>query len=93
MCMQLRIRRELRKSRELLWHYLDGETCMFCRKPLLDGQPKNISFGDATAAPLDVELTIHHSDEDHNNNKKSNRAVVHRSCHRRHHALELNGKD
>ena len=85
--MQKRIRRELRKNRELLWHFLDGETCFFCHRPLLDVHAKNIRFGDASAQPLDVAVTIHHKNGNHSDNRKQNRKLAHQSCHKRHHAI------
>ena len=87
--MQKRIRRELGKSRELLWHFLDGQKCCFCHKPLVNVKAENIRFGNATAKPIDLKITIHHKDGDHSNNEKSNRKLAHTTCHKRHHVKGL----
>lgn len=95
MAMSLAIRREIGKSRELLWHFLEGEVCFFCKKSLLPYKAK-IKFGDATAQPLSDLPTIHHVDGNHNNNRSTNRALAHQSCHKSHHAklvfAELRGR-
>jgi hypothetical protein len=59
---------------------------MFCKRPLLDAKSENIQFGNATAKPIEVRLTIHHQNGNHSDNSKRNRAVVHETCHKKHHA-------
>lgn len=82
MAMSRRMRREVAKSRELLWHLLEGKKCCFCRKPLLDSREGHIRFGNATAPPLDLNITIHHHDGNHGNNTRQNRRIGHESCHK-----------
>jgi hypothetical protein len=85
--MRKSTRRELGKARELVWHFLEGERCFFCKEPLVE--KKDIEFGLSTAPPIPVEITIHHKCEKSNrkkfqtvNQSKSNRALAHRSCHK-----------
>jgi hypothetical protein len=80
MAMANRIRRELGKNREMLWHFLEGEKCFFCKELLIEETA--IAFGNATAQPLAVPLTIHHKDGNHKNNAKRNRVAAHQSCHK-----------
>jgi len=94
MAMSRRIRIETGKMRELLWHFLEGQTCCFCKEPLFSADDlarfDTVRFGNATAPPLDVEqLTIHHADENHDNNGKKNRKPCHQSCHKTHHAKKV----
>src|SRR6266699_4294802 len=92
MAMSKESRREVGKSRELLWHFLEGEKCFFCKKPFLEnGVPRYVKFGNASANPMDLDCTIHHKDGDHENNKQSNRALAHQSCHRSFHAKQVFG--
>lgn len=90
MAMSNRIRQELGKLRELAWHFLEGENCFFCHKALLnDGDlaaSAEISFGNATAPPMDLDITIHHKNGDHGDNRKANRKLSHATCHKKHHA-------
>ncbi len=85
--MRKSTRRELNKARELIWHFLEGERCFFC-KELLAEQPE-IEFGLAQGPPIPVEITIHHKDEESNRKKfsavdqsKANRTLAHRRCHK-----------
>jgi hypothetical protein len=88
MAMSKAIRKELGKGRELLWHLLEGKNCYFCKEPLLeDGVPSYVKFGNGSAPPLDLEITIHHVNESHNDNRPENRKLAHTSCHRSHHAI------
>ncbi len=93
MAMAKRIRRELGKSRELLWLLLDGKKCFFCKKLLLESPGTKIRFGNSTAPPLDLDITLHHKDGNHaNNGKFGNRKNVdlsHASCHKTFHANEV----
>jgi hypothetical protein len=86
MAMSPRIRRELGKQRELLWHFLEGQKCFFCKDPLLSLEDQRrtaeISFGNATAPPMDLDITIHHENGNHDDNRKSNRKPAHESCHK-----------
>lgn len=87
MAMAARIRRELGKSRELLWLLLADKVCFFCHKPILaDGIPDYVKFGNATAPPLDLDVTWHHKNENHSDNRPRNLALSHESCHKSHHA-------
>jgi len=85
MAMSKTSRRELQKQRELLWHFLDGEKCFFCKKALAV-PPEPIKYGNACAPPLDGIITIHHKNGNHSDNRKTNRALAHQSCHKSHHA-------
>lgn len=91
MAMSNRIRRELGKQRELLWFLLFGKKCCFCKLDLLSAEERgtlknHVRFGNATAPPLDLDITEHHIDGDHDNNVPSNIALCHDTCHKRHHA-------
>lgn len=93
MAMRKSIRRELNKSRELLWHLMEGKCCCFCKKLLIPEMPM-VNFGTAQAPPLSddvMQTTIHHVDEKNNprNQELENRKLCHRSCHKRHHAIEV----
>lgn len=91
MSMSLNTRREITKMRELLWVLLPSKKCFFCKRLLMSDSDLEISLpglrlGNATAPPMDLDITIHHVDEDHENNAPSNWALAHESCHRSHHA-------
>lgn len=88
MAMSKAIRRELGKSRELLWQLLEGEKCFFCKKLLLPkGVPSYVKFGNGSAPPLDLDITIHHKNDNHKDNRPSNRALAHKCCHKSYHAV------
>jgi hypothetical protein len=99
MAMSNRIRQELGKLRELAWHFLEGEKCFFCRKDLLGIEDMvngaSVRFGNATAPPMDLDITIHHRNGNHEDNRKRNRKLAHATCHKQHHAnlvfAEVNG--
>jgi hypothetical protein len=84
MAMSNRIRREVGKQRELLWHFLEAEKCFFCKQLLVP--PTRVRFGNATAPPMDLDVTIHHKNGNHNDNRKLNRSMAHEKCHKSHHA-------
>jgi len=84
MAMSKAIRRELGKSRELLWHFLESEKCFFCGKPLL--YDAKVDFGNATCPPIPVDITIHHKNNNHSDNRPVNRTLAHETCHKSHHA-------
>lgn len=89
MAMSKSIRKELGKMRELLWLLLADKKCFFCKEPLLadgGGVPSYVKFGNASAPPLDLDITEHHKDGNHGNNKTSNLALCHESCHKSYHA-------
>lgn len=88
MAMSNRIRQELGKLRELAWHFLEGEKCFFCHKPLLNAEDRAtvVCFGNATAPPMDLDITTHHKNGDHDDNRKANRKLAHATCHKQHHA-------
>jgi len=85
MAMSNETRKELLKQRELLWHFLDGQKCFFCKKELVP-PPCKIRYGNAAAPPLEQCVTIHHRNGNHSDNRKANRALAHQSCHKSHHA-------
>jgi hypothetical protein len=93
MPMTRRMVREVSKGRELLWFLLDGKRCCFCNKLLLEKPFRNIRFGNATAPPLNLDITLHHNDGDHDNNGKfgnrKNLRLSHESCHKRFHGSEV----
>lgn len=99
MSMSATSRKEMTKQRELLWHFLEGEKCCFCHKPLLSESDlerfDTIKFGNATAPPMDLDITIHHNNGNHDDNRKRNRKLSHSTCHKKHHAnlvfAQLNG--
>jgi len=87
MAMSKGIEREVKKLRELMWHFLEGEKCCFCKQPfLLKDVGKTIQFGDAVAPPMDDLPTIHHGNGNHRDNRKKNRKLAHQKCHKSHHA-------
>jgi hypothetical protein len=53
---------ELKLLREIAHYFLDGETCHFCGKPLIEDLDK--TFGDKTNRPIRAQLTVHHADKD-----------------------------
>lgn len=73
--------------RELLRFLLIGVKCWFCRDVLLSEPSQPVQFGNGTAEPLEVNITQHHLDENHDNNTPENIVLSHQSCHKRHHAL------
>lgn len=88
MAMSRMIRRELGKSRELLWQLLEGKKCCFCKKPLLpDGIPAYVKFGNGSAPPLPLDITTHHRNGNHDDNRPSNRKLAHECCHKSYHAV------
>jgi hypothetical protein len=92
MAMSRQVRLERSKSFELLWHFLEGKKCPFCKEPLVV-PPWPIQFGEATAPAIDVcSLTIHHDNEDHSDNGKKNRIPCHKKCHKSHHAKKVFGR-
>lgn len=85
MAMSPRVRREREKGQELLWHFLLGQRCYFCKKLLVPNA--KIKFGNAAAPGIDIlEITIHHENGNHSDNRDSNRKLAHQSCHKSHHA-------
>lgn len=98
MAMSARIRKEVGKGRELLWHFLEGEKCFFCKLPLLSPEEREmmtdgfVRFGNATAPPLELDITIHHRNGNHDDNRKSNRKLSHATCHKNHHAVDVFSK-
>jgi hypothetical protein len=99
MAMSARIRKELGKARELLWWFLSCKRptnkCFFCKKTVLTEEQLEmlrdgwVKFGNASAPPLDLDITLHHKDGDHDNNDPDNLAPSHDSCHKSHHAKEV----
>lgn len=88
MAMSRRASRELRMLRELAHYYLPLHTCMLCNQALMPSELATEKLGHSTPTPVKVQTTIHHVDGNHENNAPSNRAVVHRVCHKRHHARD-----
>src|ERR1700722_16094676 len=91
MAMSNTTRKELGKCRELLWMFLPGKKCFFCKQLLLpNGIPPYVKFGNASGAPIDVlGITQHHKDENHDNNDLRNIVLCHESCHKSHHAVKI----
>lgn len=88
MSMSNRLRRELGKNRELLWHLLEGEKCFFCKEEFVS--PEQLpAFGNGRAFPVEVEITIHHKNGNHSDNAKPNRKLAHSNCHKVFHAKEV----
>lgn len=92
MSMSLNSRREITKMRELLWFFIVKYKvkCFFCKQSILHPDDISISLpnlrlGNGTAPPLELDMTIHHKDEDHDNNDPGNWEIGHDVCHRRHH--------
>jgi hypothetical protein len=86
MAMRKSSRRELNKLRELLWFFVRGKTCYFCKQALAPDQ-KRITDGDGTAEPFTaLDITLHHLNGDHDDKAKSNERLSHFSCHKAHHA-------
>jgi hypothetical protein len=94
MSMRKSTRQELRKCREIIRFILRGKKCWFygrknhpdC-KGLLIHSKSYAKDGDGQGSPV-RSITIHHIDSNHGNDRDNNKALVHDSCHRRHHALE-----
>jgi 5-methylcytosine-specific restriction endonuclease McrA len=83
--MSNRVRRELRKLREICLALMADQTCYFCRKALVAASGR---CGNADGPKLTAKLTVHHKDGDHDNDVPSNRALAHRACHKAFHARE-----
>jgi hypothetical protein len=99
MAMSAKSRKEMNKARELLWWFLTvrkpTNRCYFCKGILLTEEQQDmmrdgfVRFGNATAPPLDLGITLHHKDENHDNNNPNNLAPSHDGCHKRHHAVKV----
>jgi hypothetical protein len=100
MAMSARSRKEMNKLRELIWWVLStpkpSNKCFFCKKTLLTDEQLEmirdgwVRFGNATAPPMDLDITLHHIDGNHENNDPKNVAPSHtNSCHKPHHAKEV----
>lgn len=99
MAMSNRSRKELGKLRELVWWFLScpkpSNKCCFCNKTLLTAEQLEmirdgwVRFGNAAAPPMDLDITLHHKDENHDNNNPRNLEPSHNSCHKSHHAKEV----
>jgi hypothetical protein len=86
MAMSRDVRLERSKSLELLWHFLEGKKCFFCKERLAN-EPWPIQYGNANAPVMDVRsITIHHKNGDHSDNSPKNRALAHQKCHKSYHA-------
>lgn len=83
MAMRKSTRRELRKLRELVHVLLSGKRCCFCKEPILEVEDGFQGSGDGPQ--LEIKVTIHHKDGDHDNNDPRNHRLAHQSCHKRHH--------
>lgn len=88
---------ELQMLRELVWFAYgvdptSAETnaldpmlsCYFCHEFLLI-RPGGMTFGHRRHPKIDVDITIHHIDENRENNNPSNLADCHSSCHKSYH--------
>ncbi len=94
MAMSKETRRQLGKAYELLWLLLDDKKCYFCKKPVLDSSGYGpVKFGNASAPPIELDITEHHIDGNHSNNgrvgDRSNLALAHESCHKSFHAKRV----
>ncbi|HTA46398.1 MAG TPA: hypothetical protein VK789_28340 [Bryobacteraceae bacterium] len=86
MAMRKSSRRELNKLRELLWFFVRGKRCYFCKRPLSPAE-KTIRDGDGRAEPFSaLDITIHHKNGDHDDKARVNETLAHSSCHKAHHA-------
>ena len=83
---------ELRMLREITWHIGTMKKCCFCKKFLLDPGATSIAYGERSAPPVKVVLTIHHENEDHEDNRPENRKLAHSKCHRRYHVKKQHAK-
>lgn len=96
MAMSKLIRKELGKLREVVWYFLSAKKpsnrCFFCKGILLTDEQKEmlvegwVRFGNAAAPPLDLGITMHHLNGDHDDNRPKNVSPSHDTCHKRHHA-------
>lgn len=88
---------EKQMLREIVWFILgigdgvgesgpDALRCKFCGCHLLRAVGNNRTFGHRRHTKVTRKLTIHHEDENRENNAPKNLSLVHRSCHKRHHA-------
>lgn len=70
------------RYRELLWDMIQRHqpTCYFCHQPFV----KDV---DIPARGVD-QLTVHHIDGNHWNDDPQNKALSHRTCHKRHHSKD-----
>lgn len=85
---ELEAAREVGKLRELVHFLLVGQTCCFCGKPLSETAETWTNHGNARGPKLVDPITIHHRDGNHDNNAHENKALAHRSCHKRFHLQE-----
>jgi hypothetical protein len=88
--MSKRVRRELRKLRELARVLLDGKVCCFCGGPLVDNS--GFAAGNADGAPLRGLPCVHHLNGVHEDDRPENRGLAHVKCHKAHHAKERAAK-
>lgn len=79
--MRRSTRLELAKLRELAHFLLQGKCCFFCKKPLIT-TINRVPHGDGNGSPINRLITIHHVDGDHSNDARSNKRLVHTTCHK-----------
>ena len=63
---------------------LEHRRCCFCREPLLTDD-NFYTHGAGEGSPIEVALTEHHINGDHDDNRPSNRTWAHRRCHKAYH--------
>jgi hypothetical protein len=99
MGMRKSTRREIRKLREMVWWAYRDVHCCFCHEPLLsqndddtDDEDNEIvnayGDGDGEASPMNLDVTLHHRNGNHEDNRRKNQAWSHRRCHKAHHLTE-----
>ncbi len=100
MAMTLRSRRELYKLRELIDFLLQGPggtrlhkttkapLCYFCEHSLVESD--FAKHGESVGPKMDVQITVHHVNHDHDDQRHSNKALCHTRCHRSYHRSKAN---
>lgn len=89
-------RQELNKLREIVHFLLAGAggshrdpitgavQCCFCHL-FIDDYTEFDKHGNSVGPKLNVQLTIHHVDGNHDNNELENKALSHTRCHKSYH--------
>lgn len=87
--MRADVKSELQMLRELVWWLLSKREvmyCYFCKGPLLIDRPISMTFGHRRHPKIDVDITLHHVDENRDNNESTNLVPCHSHCHKSYHA-------
>lgn len=92
--MRRSARNKMRKLEEIVVVTLMSERCAFCHRPLIVTPSASTiypRFISRTCKKQMTLVTVHHSNENRRDNRRTNLELVHRRCHKSHHAKHLNG--